>query len=205
MFQQVGRAMPSNSTIDKTKSDQLYWEYYSEQDLLASQTHTLTFFQLGNLAGGAREFSNMRRQGSFARGNQFTVVGVSFKLYNLNGTVIQWGAAGADHAPVRQFLNRANAVLRIENKEYFDFPLNNIMNVPEVAQSGTGATAQNTIAFDKDTNIYRLPKPHQITEEHSFDVKVTGTSGAFNANFGFASNQTVIRCTLHGVLVRPVQ
>lgn len=199
----IGQPMAANTTIDPTKSDQLYWEFFSEQQFTESQRNTLVFFQKSVATGDG--FENMRRQGSFARGNFFTVFGVSFKLYNTTGAPINYGALVADQASLREFTNRSRVTLTIENKDYMEFPLNNIMNIPTLSQNIAGTAGETPfIGFDKSTNVYRLPKPHQIAEEHSFDVTVDGVVGAFNANHGFSAD-TRLRCTLHGIWIRPVQ
>lgn len=196
----IGELSTFTATVDPRKADVLYWEFFSSQVIVETIKNDLEYFQKES-----SEFTNMRRQGSFAKDNFFTVYGLSFKLYNKNGEFINYGATSTAQKHLREFINEGVVKLRIETKDYMEFPLSNIFDFPEVAQSGTGATQSTHISFRKQAEIYRLPKPHTIEEEHSFDVSVEGTPGEYNSDVGFIDGQTRLRCTIHGNYQRPVQ
>ena len=188
------RMLRENGVISKTMKGFVGWQYFSDRPLTASGLQTLVFFQ--KLPDEI--ITNMKSSGSFSKGNDHLVVSFQPEFFNPDGTPFNWSEAG--QIGLRQFINNAKLVMYIEDKPYVEALLSDMVKFPDISQDLTGVA----ISQPQLNAQWKLGTPETIEAVYNFRVEVVGTTGAFDAPFGFKAD-TRLRLKMNTIRRRNVQ
>lgn len=204
--QSIMRQMPGDLSemYIAGKIDQVYWEFVSTLQVQPDIANILTFFQSARGVTGPDLFTNMMAPGRFPKGHTFIIFGVTQRFINSDGQPFDFSEAG--QASLRAMINTGLTTLKIDNKDYIELPIVNIVNWPQVAILGAAGVvgAGVSISHQRDTLVYDMPVPFIINEERSFSWRSEGSPLSLDTPFGFTVN-TNLQTTMHGMLLRPVQ
>jgi hypothetical protein len=176
------------------------WVLYSGVLSTASAVNQMNWFQ-DSISTVGRARTNMEMASQLASGKYFLVEGISFKLFNLDGTMFQFSAI-TEHK-VNQLMAGLYFDFMINSKvEYegmgiqFHEQVNRVLGLNTTPAASAAAPTQ----YDKFKTI-KLHYPIEIMPQTNF--KITGATGTLPAAAdGYVAAQTCFMFMLHGKLRR---